>query len=335
LLQYKNQNNFPSSTVNVNTIYNRINSNNIRNSKSLKSLKSIPSFSSLRSNTFIEDLDMVNSSNKKGNSMLNLKKVYCNLLDELNNDNSDGIYNLNDMKQRNYNCESSGKSSNISSIMSATQLPKNKGRLKMSPIKVYNSDGVEVPQILNSPPSKFKDSSKNQMLKFSPDKNNDKSEKGLILKKISSKKEDDISMDKSLNKNNSSDDENKSYIHVNINIEPPKRILSNMSLSKNYGSELDSSHSSEIASEEELNEIKDLYKSIPISPKKNNIIDSDKIEVVHEEEEQIMTDFSINDFRHLLKLGQGGYGRVDLYRKKNTNENYAIKTVDISVLVIN
>lgn len=39
---------------------------------------------------------------------------------------------------------------------------------------------------------------------------------------------------------------------------------------------------------------------------------------------------SINDFTFLIPLAKGGYGRVDIYKKKSTGDLYAIKTVDIS-----
>lgn len=39
---------------------------------------------------------------------------------------------------------------------------------------------------------------------------------------------------------------------------------------------------------------------------------------------------SINNFKFIVPIAKGGYGRVDIYQKKTTGDNYAIKTVDIS-----
>lgn len=39
---------------------------------------------------------------------------------------------------------------------------------------------------------------------------------------------------------------------------------------------------------------------------------------------------SISDFQFLIPIAKGGYGRVDIYKKKTTGDLFAIKTVDIS-----
>jgi len=41
----------------------------------------------------------------------------------------------------------------------------------------------------------------------------------------------------------------------------------------------------------------------------------------------------ITDYQYLMNIAKGGYGRVDLYRKKNTKDLHAIKTVSISFIV--
>ena len=42
----------------------------------------------------------------------------------------------------------------------------------------------------------------------------------------------------------------------------------------------------------------------------------------------------ISDFELIRPIGEGGYGRVDLYKKKTTGDEFAIKTVDINQKVI-
>ena len=42
------------------------------------------------------------------------------------------------------------------------------------------------------------------------------------------------------------------------------------------------------------------------------------------------TSISINNFKFILPIGKGGYGRVDIFQKKKTGDFFAIKTVDIS-----
>ena len=39
---------------------------------------------------------------------------------------------------------------------------------------------------------------------------------------------------------------------------------------------------------------------------------------------------SISDFQYLIPIAEGGYGRIDIYKKKTTGDLYAIKTVNIS-----
>lgn len=42
---------------------------------------------------------------------------------------------------------------------------------------------------------------------------------------------------------------------------------------------------------------------------------------------------SINDFLFIKKIAEGGYGRVDIYKKKTTGDLYAIKSVNITAMV--
>ena len=57
--------------------------------------------------------------------------------------------------------------------------------------------------------------------------------------------------------------------------------------------------------------------------KKEILEETDKTE----DETEIKT--KITDFKFLMNLSKGGYGRVDLYRKNNTKDLHAIKTVNI------
>ena len=41
---------------------------------------------------------------------------------------------------------------------------------------------------------------------------------------------------------------------------------------------------------------------------------------------------SINDFTFIIPIAKGGYGRVDIYKKKTTGDKYAIKTVNIEAM---
>ena len=59
--------------------------------------------------------------------------------------------------------------------------------------------------------------------------------------------------------------------------------------------------------------------------------DQEMLEIPLEEYAKIT---KITDFQFLLNLNKGGYGRVDLYLKKNTKDIYAIKTVNISNMVL-
>jgi hypothetical protein len=43
----------------------------------------------------------------------------------------------------------------------------------------------------------------------------------------------------------------------------------------------------------------------------------------------------ISDFKLILEIAKGGYGRVDLYKKISTGDQYAIKTVDMIKMVNN
>ena len=44
---------------------------------------------------------------------------------------------------------------------------------------------------------------------------------------------------------------------------------------------------------------------------------------------------NISDFKFVMEIASGGYGRVDLYKKISTGDSYAIKTVDINKMVRN
>ncbi len=52
-----------------------------------------------------------------------------------------------------------------------------------------------------------------------------------------------------------------------------------------------------------------------------------------EEEKEAKLDIKIEDFQIILNLSSGGYGTVDLCKKKKTNEMYAMKKVDIGNMV--
>jgi len=39
---------------------------------------------------------------------------------------------------------------------------------------------------------------------------------------------------------------------------------------------------------------------------------------------------SINDFHFIINLGSGGYGKVDLVKKRKTGDKYALKTIDMA-----
>ena len=41
----------------------------------------------------------------------------------------------------------------------------------------------------------------------------------------------------------------------------------------------------------------------------------------------------IEDFQFVINIGKGRYGKVDLYKKKNTGDFYAIKSVEYSLIV--
>ena len=43
----------------------------------------------------------------------------------------------------------------------------------------------------------------------------------------------------------------------------------------------------------------------------------------------------LDDFKYVVNIGKGSYGKVDLYKKKNTGDFFAIKSVDYNLLVIN
>jgi hypothetical protein len=55
-----------------------------------------------------------------------------------------------------------------------------------------------------------------------------------------------------------------------------------------------------------------------------------EIEVLSKKSSKI----NISDFKLILEIAKGGYGRVDLYKKISTGDQYAIKTVDMIKMVI-
>ncbi len=64
-----------------------------------------------------------------------------------------------------------------------------------------------------------------------------------------------------------------------------------------------------------------------------NLIKLEMIEEITKEDEEDVVKTKITDFKFLMNINKGGYGRVDLYKKKKTNDIYAIKTVVISNMV--
>jgi len=53
-----------------------------------------------------------------------------------------------------------------------------------------------------------------------------------------------------------------------------------------------------------------------------------------EDKKQELQELFVTDFEHVINLGSGSYGKVDLVKKKNTGELYALKTVNIVIYII-
>jgi len=61
----------------------------------------------------------------------------------------------------------------------------------------------------------------------------------------------------------------------------------------------------------------------------DNTNDLNIVESEEDSEEGKKPEIFVTDFQHIINLGKGGYGKVDLVKKKNTGEYYALKTVEI------
>jgi len=53
----------------------------------------------------------------------------------------------------------------------------------------------------------------------------------------------------------------------------------------------------------------------------------------HISSEEVLPEIYISDFITIIPIGKGGYGKVDLVKKKSTGEMFALKTVEIKFLV--
>jgi len=49
--------------------------------------------------------------------------------------------------------------------------------------------------------------------------------------------------------------------------------------------------------------------------------------------DELFFQLDISDFSKILPIGEGGYGKVDLVKKKKTGEIFALKTVNINLMV--
>ena len=70
----------------------------------------------------------------------------------------------------------------------------------------------------------------------------------------------------------------------------------------------------------------------PFRPLKSTRIEHSNMLSSSDSEEQEQVTNSIDDFIFLIPIAKGGYGKVDLYKKKKTNDIYAIKTVNITAM---
>ncbi len=59
------------------------------------------------------------------------------------------------------------------------------------------------------------------------------------------------------------------------------------------------------------------------------IIEDKKVEFVKKKKVIV----ELRDFEFIINLGKGGYGKVDLYKKKKTGDFFAIKSVDYNLIV--
>lgn len=64
-----------------------------------------------------------------------------------------------------------------------------------------------------------------------------------------------------------------------------------------------------------------------------NFLDSDAEDDIYLKSRQL-NDTCLDSFTYIKSINKGGYGRVDLYKMKNLEDKYAIKTVNIDFMVI-
>ncbi len=80
----------------------------------------------------------------------------------------------------------------------------------------------------------------------------------------------------------------------------------------------------------DLSNLINLYE---LEEKKEDFIEKNNIEFEYKPEERLLKKVSLNDFQYITNIGAGGYGKVDLYKKKITGDYYAIKSVNLQLMV--
>jgi len=105
-------------------------------------------------------------------------------------------------------------------------------------------------------------------------------------------------------------------------------ISINASFCSNYSYNTELNDSFKTNSYSDVNDLIELVQKEVIEKKNSNNNNNQSFE------NETNIDLKITDFQIIINLSSGGYGSVDLCKKIKTESNYAIKTVNISKMVI-
>lgn len=216
---------------------------------------------------------------------------------------------------------------NVANLLKDTEKLNNVSKFK----SLKEQDAVERSEKSGESLKESEDSSGESIIKITPLKNEDSSfnfNSNTQIKDRSSSSFNtlDLSFDDSLSSNTSSYREKDDYSNsnstnnFNISINSNTKIQPKKSLFVQTQEEEDEAESPTKLEEEnqitELIEIIDDYNNPEHKINEENFLCLQKI--------------SINDFKFISYIGKGGYGYVNLYRKKDTGDLFAIKNVDLS-----